>query len=98
MFQISIKTTKKEQHIKVVEILSLGLRERERERERDRERERERESKKFWLSGFVIVSSATVPSCEVSRINFDRSLPTTAKGVGVWAKSVEAQRCVKVRN
>ena len=88
MFQISIKTTKKEQHIKVVEILSLGL----------RERERERESKKFWLSGFVIVSSATVPSCEVSRINFDRSLPTTAKGVGVWAKSVEAQRCEKVRN
>ena len=38
MFQISIKTTKKEQHIKVVEILSLGLRERERERERERAR------------------------------------------------------------
>ena len=35
MFQISIKTTKKEQHIKVVEILSLGLREREREREQE---------------------------------------------------------------
>ena len=37
MFQISIKTTKKEQHIKVVETLSLGLREREREREREQE-------------------------------------------------------------
>ena len=77
MFQISIQTTKKEQHIKVVEILSLGL--------------RGRESRKFWLSGFMIVSSATVPRLLwVSKINFDRSLPIAAKGVGVGAMSVEA--------